>query len=181
MAAVSGLDRARHELGHHFVGYHLKFEMGEVSIEPPLGNLVFIGGTSELDTSRPITSMPDLEKWCEDRVKVLYAGVMAQALKSGVVDNQAAIDLTQGVSGNVDYKMVSQLLNLLRNIRYNDRPPADAESAMQADENKLWKDTSDLVTSYAPEIEGVAIDLLKTLKLTRQQFEMHPLVKARFP
>ncbi|ODR89301.1 hypothetical protein A8M32_22975 [Sinorhizobium alkalisoli] len=147
MAAISGLDRARHELGHHFVGYHLKFEMGDVSIEPPLGNLVFIGGTSELDTSRPITSMLELEKWCEDRVKVLYAGVIAQALKGGVVDNQAAICLTTEVSGHMDHKMVSQLMNLLRNVRYSDRPRADAEISMQADELELWSETSDLVAS----------------------------------
>lgn len=180
MAAVSGLDRARHELGHHFVGYHLKFEMGDVSIEPPEGSLVFIGGTSEIDTSRPITSLPDVEKWCEDRVRVLNAGVMAEALKNGVVDNDTAIKLTRGVSGYVDRKMVSQLLNLLRNLRYNEQSRAEAERAMQADENKLWNDTLEIVTSYASEIEEVAVDLLKTLKLTRQQFETHPLVKSRF-
>lgn len=76
--------------------------------------------------------------------------------------------------------MVSQLLNLLRNIRYSDRPRAEAESAIQADEIKLWQDTSDLVTSYPYEIEALVVDLLKGLKFTRHQFKTHPLVEARF-
>ncbi|QFI65843.1 hypothetical protein EKH55_0969 [Sinorhizobium alkalisoli] len=53
----------------------------------------------------------------------------------------------------MDHKMVSQLMNLLRNVRYSDRPRADAEISMQADELELWSETSDLVASYASEIE----------------------------
>jgi hypothetical protein len=179
--AISGLDRARHELGHHFIGRDVGFEMGEVSIDPPKGNLVYLGGTSKLDTSRPITSLVDFERWCEDRVMVLRAGVMAQALKNGTVDNQLAIDLNKEVSGFVDHMMASQLLNLLRNVRYHDRNPADAQTAMEADEERIWLATVKLVASYATEIEGVAVDLLGSPKLSKEEFEDHPLVKARFP
>jgi len=70
LSPISGIDRAKHELGHCFVGHHLGFDMEDISIEPPKGELVLIGGATEIDTSRPIASMPDVELWCEDRIKV---------------------------------------------------------------------------------------------------------------
>ncbi|WP_423066054.1 hypothetical protein [Devosia sp. CN2-171] len=177
------LDRAQHEFGHNIVGRAVGFDTGDVSAEISGST----GGTAAVITNRAVTSIAEVESFCEDRIKVLYAGVLAETLKAGVLNQTAAIKLTQD-TGRGDHMMVTQLCNLLRNIRYHSEPIAEAEKKMKADEIRLWNESAQMVTKYAPVIQSMAQELYerrsvhgKQAIMTKAELDAHPLIVATFP
>lgn len=147
------LDRAKHEFGHYVVSRAVGFKPGAVSAE--LNGAV--GGTSEIDTFRRIASIEDMEKFCEDRVKVLYAGVLAESLEDGKVINDKALSLAAD-SGRGDHMMVQQLCNILRNIRYSTDEDF-GEAKMKDDERRLWQEAAEMVEARADLITLLAQEL----------------------
>lgn len=173
------LSRARHEVGHNLVARLLGFQAGDLSAE--ISGLS--GGASAIDTSRPLRSIADIEKFCEERVMVLYAGVQAETLVNGSVDNDAAVRLAHDTGKN-DHMMVQQLCNILRNIRYPDLPIDQAEKRMQDDENQLWARTTVLVEQHATIISDLAQEVCdrraihgKPAIFTEAELNAHPLVQ----
>ena len=149
--------RAQHEFGHHIVARALGFAPGDVSAEIS-GNA---GGSSAIDTSRPLSTVLDIAQFCEDRIKILYAGVLAETLSGEAIDVDTAIKLAH-TTGKVDHMMVQQLCNLLRNIRYASDLKPEAEKKMQADEFRLWNESTQLVMQYAPLIQDLAKESVNT-------------------
>ncbi|MBO9127692.1 MULTISPECIES: hypothetical protein [unclassified Rhizobium] len=147
------LDRAKHEFGHYVVSRVVGFKPGAVSAEIN-GNT---GGTAEIDTFRPIGSIVDMEKFCEDRVKVLYAGVLAESLEDGKVNNNKALSLAAD-TGKGDHMMVQQLCNILRNIRYSSDKDF-GEAKMKDDERRLWQEAAEMVEARADLINSLAQEL----------------------
>ncbi|OYY85740.1 MAG: hypothetical protein B7Y61_07250 [Rhizobiales bacterium 35-66-30] len=177
------LDRAQHEFGHHIVGRAVGFDTGDVSAEFS----ATAGGYAVIITNRTVATISDVEQFCEDRIKVLYAGVLAETLKGGVIDGEAAVKLAY-TTGSVDHKMVQQLCNLLRNIRYSIETMVIAEEKMQADETRLWNEAADLVGMYASAIQDLAKELYdrrflagKMAIMTEAELRVHPLILKHFP
>lgn len=177
------LDRAQHEFGHHIVARALGFAPGDVSAEIS-GNA---GGTSAMDTSRPLMTVDDIVQFCEDRIKVLYAGVLAETLRADAIDNAAVLKLAHS-TGKMDHMMVQQLCNLLRNVRYANDPKPLAERKMQADEARLWNESARLVVLYAPLIQNLAKELHnlradhgKPAIMTELELNQHPMIVQHFP
>lgn len=173
------LDRAKHEFGHYVSARNLGFMPGDVSVEID-GNK---GGSVSIDTFRPIKSIDEMASFCEDRIKVLYAGVQSEALTAGRVDNKATLDLVAD-TGQGDHMMVQQLCNILRNIRYSDLPVGVGASRMQDDERRLWNETKELVEANARLICDLAQELYDRravhgmlAEFSEAELNEHPLLK----
>lgn len=172
---------ARHELGHYAVARHLGFKPGGVTVSAKL-TMAGPGGTSSTDLTRPIDTIDDLRRYCEDRVKLLIAGVLAEAMEDGVVNNDNAI-LYAKHSGSSDHAKASEHIRILASIdRQGTAVPTEAD--LNAIYDRLWAEATDLVQRYAPYIEGVADELAsKQVKafqdavLSEQELERHPLSK----
>lgn len=174
------LDRARHEFGHYVSARSLGFRPGDVSAE--INGTT--GGSASIDTFRPIKSLCEMALFCEDRIKVLYAGVQAEALTGASVDNGKALSLVAD-TGRGDHAMVQQLANILRNIRYSDIPVEDGVLRMQEDEKRLWNETKALVEANAELICALAKELYdrravhsKLAVFSEAELDDHPLLKA---
>eukprot|EP01013_Petalomonas_cantuscygni_P030920 TRINITY_DN57014_c0_g1_i1.p1 TRINITY_DN57014_c0_g1~~TRINITY_DN57014_c0_g1_i1.p1 ORF type:complete len:195 (+),score=5.39 TRINITY_DN57014_c0_g1_i1:183-767(+) len=183
MSMAGMLDRAQHEFGHHIVGRAVGFDTGDVCAEISTTAL----GSAVIITNRTLVTIADVEQFCEDRIKVLYAGVLAETLTGNLIDNMAAINLAH-TTGNVDHKMAQQLCNLLRNIRYSNQTASIAEKNMQADENRLWNGAAQLVEMHASVIQYLAKELYERRSvhgnlatMTEGELRVHPLILENFP
>lgn len=178
---------ARHEFGHYAVARHVGFKTYGVNIarEAPFQGA---GGQAEIGVMRPLRSADEVRAYCEARVKVLSAGVLAEALEDGVINNQNAILYVQA-SGSGDYAKSREHLRILHNL---DHPyttdEVQAERELKEIYDRLWGEASTIVLKYAEFIEQMADELTKKEvisfekpEFTEAELAAHPLVLKNFP
>ena len=178
---------ARHEFGHFTVARELGFNTGAVTIAAS-PTLAGPGGTAELKLMHPVRSLPDVTTYCENRVKIHMAGVIAEAIEDGTINHDKAI-LYATTTGAHDKAKYSELLQLLRAIAYpetDDQDAANAELKTLCD--RLWSETSAIIEKHRGFIEQMAQQLAeKPVKafqkptFTEAELAAHPLVKPAFP
>lgn len=183
-AVVELTYRARYEFGHYLVSRILGFRPGAVTLAKPL--LTSTGGTAELDLMLPLKTFPDVISYCERRIEVLFAGVLAEALENGVVDNERAIRYAE-TSGANDFTKAHEHLNLLRNCLHERSPSAEANLEIQQISDRLWQEACILVTAEGELIQQLAGELVRKgaiplLSSTFSAAELlsHPLLIKRF-
>ncbi len=81
---------ARHEFGHYTVARFLGFEAEDVKLAAK-ATFGGVAGTAGLKLLHPLITSDDILKYCESRIKILFAGVLAEALENGVIKNDNAI------------------------------------------------------------------------------------------
>lgn len=117
-----------HETGHYVVGRELSFKTHgiEIQIQYPQGHL----GQAGIDLWTPnISSLGELKDYLERRIKVLYAGAIAESFDDDAnYDSEYALnEWTSGGSIN-DYAKIRELVQVFRNISY---PDTSNESKVQ--------------------------------------------------
>ncbi|MDB5539914.1 MAG: hypothetical protein JWQ89_1641 [Devosia sp.] len=170
------LDMAKHEFGHHFLARHGGFETVDVKLTPA-------GGGSEIVTDRKLETVDEVAAFAEDRIRVLYAGVMAESVVNGKVDQTITIQLINNEAGKGDFMLGRQLVALIRNTRHMDLPLNPRGDAMEADERRLWDETIVLVEKYTAGIDTMATQLLVQGGLTfaKTTLDRHSLIRQYFP
>lgn len=181
------LPTAQHEFGHFTVARVVGFPTGDVTIAAKTA-LAGPGGTAAIQILQPLRSPQDVVAYCEKRIRVLMAGVLAEALEDGAIDNSRAI-LYAETTGSNDHAKVRELLQLIRGILHpdtTDEPTANSELKSLSD--RLWNETATIVTNHASFIEALALELVeKPVKayqsptFTEAELSSHPLVLSTFP
>lgn len=181
------LPNARHEFGHYAVARHLNFKTFGVSIASR-NALSGSGGAAEIGVSRALQTTDDVRAFCEDRILVLSAGVLAEAMEAGVIDNERAV-LYIETSGANDFAKTREHLRILHNLDHH-HITDDAQAAweLNAAYNRLWDEASKLVVRYAEFIQAMADELTRKEvqafqrpEFTEAELSQHPLVLKHFP
>lgn len=153
----------RHEAGHYVVARALGFRVGGLSI-------TFIDTTgayragSEVTLPTNLPTILDVSDYLRRRVKVLYAGVLSEAMTNGEIDGDKALEYIRA-GGADDHSKVRELVNVLRSIEHGETQ-TDAEAQLQLDklDNELWNAAADIVVAEREAIEGLAHRLASEVK-----------------
>jgi hypothetical protein len=114
------LRTAQHEAGHYVASRVLGFGVGKLSLRFTDYQGGHSGG-SEITLARPLRTLEDTTNYLEDRVIVLYAGAVAEALQDDDIDGAIVSSSLQTGGGARDFKKIEELVNLIRNIKFPDR------------------------------------------------------------
>lgn len=185
---------ARHEFGHYIVAKSVGFDVEDVSII-----ITFpcdYTGRAEIKLARSITSIEETIDYFEKRIMILYAGVFAESLQMGKVEEARALSLL-GTAGNPeqaataaqDYAKARELCHLMRSLSCK---MTDDENQLQAQldaiGDKLWYGAIKIVEREAKLIEGLAGNLANRVTksgvwaiISRAEIEALPAFNARFP
>jgi hypothetical protein len=179
---------ARHECGHYIAARALGFRAGKLQIVVhPDGNHQ---GKAEINLSQQTDSKEEIMTFLERRAQVLCAGVMAEALStSGVVDNARANQLMKSGGGaDQDYAKYREVIYLIRNIKHGRVDDTETlQAQMDNIEKQIWNDANVVVQTEQGIIEDLAERLAAkvevydvTAELSADQLELIPALTARF-
>ncbi len=114
-------------------------------------------GHSEVILAGPVDSLNKVENYLEKRVKILYAGAAAEALRGMCVNQDQAIQILRGPGGATDWSRARDCIQLLRNVRFPDEGD-DEEIQRQLDglDQRLWAETVSTVEKFADVIGQLA-------------------------
>lgn len=106
----------RHELGHWLMAGHLKFKRGGIRIKI-LSNGIVYGheGCVTVYPMHDLTSSNSIQKYAEDRISILLAGVAAQLLFENVVSAIRCKKLLDEYGAD-DNGKIEELTNIVRGI-----------------------------------------------------------------
>ncbi|WP_322106032.1 hypothetical protein [Paraburkholderia sp. J41] len=166
-----GVDRyqaiGQHEAGHFFVARAMGFRVEKVTLK-------FIGrgnekepphrGEANIHLYRNLLGIDQVSKYLRDRISVLYAGALAEALKGHVIDEEIA-KFSQETNAAVDVAKASEYLEMLLNVeRGDDVSLADPESrrcTRNALCGELYQNAADVVMAHANAIKVVGAELAR--------------------
>ena len=176
---------ARHECGHYIVARALGFATGFCSVTINFPN----GHKGEAETTLPtaLRSISDIDAYLVRRVKVLYAGSLAEALDaSGIDEKQALINIRTG--GEQDHAKARELIHIIRDLRHPDTTTEDSQPELDAIELELWNGAADIVIAERDIIEGLGKRLASEVKdyetramLSADVIDALPSIQKRFP
>ena len=177
---------ARHEFGHYAVARSFGFATTDVVLA---GKARQVGpaGTAGLKLLQPLRSTPEVVGYCESRIKILFAGVLAEALEGGVIDIDRAI-LYAETTGSHDHAKVRELLQIIRCISHPETTDDDTANAeLKSLSDRLWSEAGKIVQDLSVFIECMARELLKRQVtafkdtiFTEAELSVHPLVMRTF-
>lgn len=180
---------ALHEAGHHVVARVNKFSVGECEITI-LGPPDFHKATSVIELCQPLMDGAEIIDYCERRVRVLYAGALAQSLtQKDMIDNDKALMCLRDQGGRTDYGRARDLIQLLRNIQHPTTTDRDNINQQLNDiDSRLYNQAAESVQEEVGCIRAVADELVKkvnlsnqTFKLAKEEIDKIPKIRRRFP
>lgn len=178
---------ANHEAGHYITAASLGFELGDLCCR--VDNYASHDASSEIFLNHGINSFEEVKLYCENRIKVLYAGAVAECYDRNKKDfdgNQIERIFNEG--GKTDHLKIKELLRILRNMVY----PA-SKTTEEIDAN--LKELGDRLINEAAAIVEENIDLIlgigdmlfqrvthygKEFRVTRTEIENIPNYRKKF-
>lgn len=149
-----------HEAGHLISSKLLGFKTNGISIQIYSS----IGHSGEATIILPTSEINDSDKlieYLENRVQVLYAGVIAQFTDINKnFDNDNAIKEWNNGGGMVDYAKVRELVHVIRNIKF---PNTYIEKVQQSEldliDKEIFSKTAELIMDKIEMIHQIGIQL----------------------
>ena len=136
---------SRHETGHSVAARVLGFQTENITYVITDYRGGHRGGsaitlTQDLRESGPV-------EYLRRRVKVLYAGVLAESLTDGVINGDLALEyIKQG--GAVDHAKVRELIHLLRNLELGEfGDELEAQDQLSKLDLQLWNEAAEIVAN----------------------------------
>lgn len=150
------LKTLRHEFGHYVAARVAGFRTGAIAVQILEEAQAHPAG-SDLKLWRPLRGIDDILRYLEDRIVVLYAGAMAEALANSKVDTDMAMDCLLTKGGQGDRSKAVELLQLARSIGSPDQnSEADMEREMSGLETAMLNRSRELIEAESSLIENVA-------------------------
>lgn len=180
-------DICRHEAGHYVIGRCLGFKLDYITIE--LLNVVGAhNGEAAVTLPQPIATLDTLRIYAENRVQMLYAGSLAQALGPSGINNKTAVDILKNQGGKSDYDKVRELVHIIRNIKYpSDSTDTEAQAHLTEIDGDLFCRATELVNAEAPTITGLGRRIASEIQEMRHKYTIAaatinnlPAIIARF-
>lgn len=155
----------QHEAGHWMVARSLGFDVGPLELRlTGRGNELPVAhkASSTIHLRRNLQSVGDIATYLRDRIQVLYAGALAQALTDGSID-EAIVKEAQEGNAKSDVDKAAEHLELLLNVeRGSDRSllqPSARREARNALCNELFQLAASRVKLQASHIMKIGTEL----------------------
>ncbi|QOV28832.1 hypothetical protein INT50_09090 [Vibrio diabolicus] len=176
----------QHEVAHYLAARILGFEVGSVSLK-----VTDMGGGHEAGSVIKLycglSDVSEILTYLENRIVVLYAGVLGESLENGEVDNDYALEqLNKG--GKSDFDKVRELLQVLNNIKSpNAEDEDDANQSLDIINNELWNKAAKLVGEEHAIITGLGNRIASEINsvgdeftLSHEEIDQLPSIQERF-
>lgn len=124
----------------------LGFETGDLVLSKD-------GAGAKINPEPKLGSLQEVCGYMKARMMVLYAGVLAESLKAGKVQNQKAIELANGIEGKDDRSKVSEFSKIVAGIECGDRSFGEVASEVEA---QAWNRSAYLVEKYGSQIVALS-------------------------
>ncbi|MBS0368910.1 MAG: hypothetical protein JSS57_06905 [Proteobacteria bacterium] len=144
------IDVIKHEVGHWVVAKFLGFRIGDIQIEILSDRRsLWHTATTKIQPEPDINNLDSLLKYIEDRVCILFAGVISQVLDKPNTNEETAANLLD-TCGADDNGKIKDLLFISRGITYSgsilESNKIDHINAIQS---QYWKKANELVRKNA--------------------------------
>lgn len=170
----------QHEAGHYVVARSLGFRTGGLSIK----FIDFCGGYragSDVTLPTSLSNISEVTDYLKRRVKVLYAGALAEAMIEGVIDGEKALEYIRN-GGADDYSKVRELVHIIRSIEHGLTGTDDeAQAQLDAIDRALWNAAANIVMEERAVIEGLANRLESEVKAVGEFYEISQAELAALP
>jgi hypothetical protein len=163
---------ARHECGHYVIARVLGF-----AVEGPRLQLHISGGhigQSEIALQMSAKSTEEVLRYAEGRAKVLAAGVLAESLEGGRVNNTRALNLFKDTGASQDYAKYREAIYLIRNIKYEVADEKQMQLELTDIDAQLWNDAINMIHAEHGLIEQLASVLANKVTLVDQFVSLNP-------
>jgi hypothetical protein len=140
------VDILRHEAGHMIVAKLLGFKTGGLSYKSSHAG-------AELTIEPKLPDLSAVSAFIRRRVVVLYAGVLAESLKGGEIDNDRALQLIRGPEAADDYSKARELVRVLAGTACGE---GDYQELLNKFDSQLWNQAAALVKKFAQQIEALS-------------------------
>jgi hypothetical protein len=160
---------SQHEVGHYIAARICGFKTGDLSLELT-DHVGAHKGSSVIELYKLLNN--DIEKtkeFIENRIIVLYAGVLAENMIHGNIDTDAAIASLK-TTGENDFSKIRELLNLFNNIKSSNS--TEAQKSLTEIEIELWNQAIDMIKQESQLIEGVAGKFASLIKDTHTEYTL---------
>jgi hypothetical protein len=146
----STTDVLRHEFGHLVAARDQGFTTGEVELKPTTGAAV-------INIIPSLKDLQDVQQFLAKRIRVLYAGVLAQSLVRSKINTVVANTFLDTTAPN-DYAKLRELVRTLAGIEHHDATDYDDfEAKMKGTNDRLYGDAIKIVETNAELIVDLAI------------------------
>lgn len=180
---------ARHEAGHWVITRVHGFQAGDftATIFNEMGG--YRGGAG-ITLAKPLATLSDIVLYLQQRIRVLYAGGLAESLnQSGKVDQNVAVQCVRATAQD-DHTKVRELANILRNVtREHDKSHEDFDAQLKQIDLEMWTAaTADVEAEHAVirEVARLFADALLGVnlgceaRLSAAEINVLPAIKQRF-
>jgi hypothetical protein len=157
------------------------FKTGDITVELTDLHGGYRGG-AKIFLSRPLRNLDEVTGCLGDRTVVLWAGAVAESLKDQKADQTAACACLKSEAGRQDHAKATELLNLLRNLRFPDaQSKEESQAGLTAIEHEIWEQTVAVVEVEEALIVGMAEGIARMVKLTAKQYTLSEAEIAATP
>lgn len=144
------VDVLRHEFGHLVVAKSQGFTTGEVKLQPTRAGAI-------IEIVPSFKTKEDVEDFLEKRLRVLYAGALAQSLNRGKV-NTVVANKYLAETATDDYSKAREIARTLAGIKYHDATSYDDfEQKLGKMNERFYKDAMKLVEKNAELIVDLSV------------------------
>lgn len=177
----------QHEAAHYVSARVLGFKTGAIDLTMTDLAGAHLAG-AEITPACALRDLASVVDYLERRVVVLYAGAWGESLKNGELDpERAARSLSEGGAVQ-DHQKASELIQLIRNIRFPDAQPEDeVQSGLTMIFDELWDRAASVVKGDHEMVEGLGRRLASDTKyvgerttFSEEELEGLPSIQMRF-
>lgn len=157
----------QHEAGHWVVARSFGFEVGAIVMRlggHPTNSKVLPEGSSRVFLQRNLPAVADIATFMRERIQILYAGAVGQALTDGRVD-EAIVKEAFESNADIDVGKAEEYLEMLLNIErgadpmmYRSAPRLDAKKALS---DAIYVMTRERVMQHAAPIECIGLEIAR--------------------
>lgn len=153
----------QHEAGHYIAAKERGFKTGDITLTVKDNTGSYLA-ESEIEIHRPIKNLEMLKRYLEDRVIVLYSGVLAEALSIGCINVDTAIKhLSNG--GKNDRSKINESIHLLRNVLHADETDEnEIQNQLNSIESRLWGEAIEFVETQSKAIIKIGAKIAMKLE-----------------
>lgn len=149
----------RHESGHHVVARMCGFRTGTIHLKVDLNG--GRSGQAKVILSGAVDNLDKVETYLENRVKILYAGAAAEALRGKWVDQCQAKEILGKTGGETDWARARDCIQLLRNVKFPDEDDdKEIQNQLEGLNQASWSDTVSMVEKSADVIDRL-VEMMK--------------------
>jgi hypothetical protein len=173
------VDYVRHECGHLVAAKVLGFETGFIALRGHQAE-------AEIVLNPRINDLEQLRSYLERRIQVLYAGSLAQALRSSSVNEDYVCDFLESTA-NQDFAKVRELLKVCAGIGHYGSSEEEFDARIKEINDRAYSNAMSIVVQNREAIRELAVYFLRErgmlgdpeeYKLTAAKVDAHPVVRS---